>query len=412
LASGWHHDTVTGAARDATGPPARPGVAVVPAGRLRRARLAILVAFLVNGAVIGDWVPRVPAVKHALGLRDGPLGLALLGFGLGAAAALLGAGRLVARFGSRPLVRLAGIAYCAALVGPALAWNLPSLALALVLLGAAAGLYDVAMNAHASLVERSAARPLMTGFHSMFSLGGLAGAVAGGLAARAGWSPLRHFLLAALCLGVLATASSAWLLPAVADVARHGPGRRRPRVPWSRPLLLLGLVGFSSVVGEGAAHDWSAVYLHDSLGATPAASAAAFAAFSLAMTAVRLVGDGLQRRLGPVRLVRASGLVAGAGFGLGLLADRPAAGVAGFALLGAGLACVVPVAFSAAGNLDDGPAGVAISRVAAISYLPIFVIPPIIGFTADQVGLPLALGIPVVFAAVVATGARGVASAA
>jgi hypothetical protein len=113
-----------------------------------------------------------------------------------------------------------------------------------------------------------------------------------------------------------------------------------------------------------------------------------------------------------VRLVRLSGLVAAGGFGLALLADRPPAGVAGFALLGAGLACVVPVVFSAAGNLGGGPAGVAISRVAAISYVPFFVVPPIIGFTADQVGLPLALGIPVAFAALVAACARGVATAA
>ena len=397
---------------------------------LRRARVAVAAAFLVNGAVIADWVPRVPAVKHALGLRDGELGLALLGFGVGAALALLGvAGRLVARFGSRPVVRAAGAAYCAALAGPALARDLPSLAAALFLFGAAAGLYDVAMNAHASLLQRTAGRPMMTGFHSLFSLGGLAGAVAGGLAAAAGWSPLRHFLVAAACLGALALLSSAWLLPATADApttepdvpnsfsggtdpSPRTPRSTRPiRAPWSRAVLLLGLVGFSSVVGEGAAHDWSAVYLRDSLGTSPGMAAAAFVAFSLTMTAVRVVGDWLQTWLGPVRLVRLSGTVAAAGLGLGLLGDRPATGVAGFALLGGGLACVVPIAFSAAGNLG-GPAGVGISRVAGISYLPIFVAPPVIGLVADQVGLPLALGLPVAFAALVAACARVVAPAA
>jgi predicted MFS family arabinose efflux permease len=117
---------------------------VASSTRLRRARVAVSAAFLVNGAVIADWVPRVPAVKHALGLRDGPLGLALLGMGVGAAAALLVAGRLVARFGSRPVVRATGIAHCATLIGPALAWDLPSLAGALFLLGAAGGMFDVA----------------------------------------------------------------------------------------------------------------------------------------------------------------------------------------------------------------------------------------------------------------------------
>ena len=387
---------------------------VASSTHLRRARVAVSAAFLVNGAVIADWVPRVPAVKHALGLRDGPLGVALLGMGVGAAAALLVAGRLVARFGSRPVVRATGIAHCATLIGPALAWDLPSLAGALFLLGAAGGMFDVAMNAHGSLVERTAGKPLMTGFHSLFSAGGLLGAVAGGLAAGAGWSPLRHFVLAACCLAAVLLVTSAWLLPAAADAgrpARDAAASGRPRVPWSRPLLLLGLLGFSSVVGEGAAHDWSAVYLHDSLGTSAGLAAAGFAAFSLTMTAVRVVGDRLQTRLGAVRLVRLSGLVAATGFGLGLLAEQPLAGVAGFAMLGGGLACVVPVAFSAAGNLD-GPAGVNISRVAAVSYLPMFVVPPLIGFVADRVGLPLALGIPVVFAVVVAACARGVAPAA
>jgi Major Facilitator Superfamily len=397
----WHHE---------------PVIRSAPAD-LRRARVAVAAAFLVNGAVIADWVPRVPAVKHALGLRDGELGLALLGLGVGAALALLGvAGRLVARFGSRPVVRAAGAAYCAALVGPALARGLGSLAAALFLFGAAAGLYDVAMNAHASLLERTAGRPMMTGFHSLFSLGGLAGAVAGGLAAAAGWSPLRHFLVAAACLGALALLSSAWLLPATADAPQPtDPNPPDPsklgRPPWSRAVLLLGLIGFSSVVGEGAAHDWSAVYLRDSLGTSPGMAATAFAAFSLTMTAVRVVGDRLQTRLGPVRLVRLSGTVAAVGLGLGLLGDRPVTGVAGFALLGGGLACVVPIAFSAAGNLG-GPAGVGISRVAGISYLPIFIAPPVIGLVADRVGLPLALGLPVAFAALVAACARGVATAA
>jgi MFS family permease len=183
-------------------------------------------------------------------------------------------------------------------------------------------------------------------------------------------------------------------------------------VPWSRALVVLGVVGFSSFFGEGAAHDWSAVYLHDVLGTSPGMAAAGFAAFSLAMAAVRFGGDRLSARFGPVRLVRASGLVAATGFGLGLLAHQPAAGVAGFALLGAGLACVVPITFSAAGHLGGALAGVAISRVAAISYLATFVGPPVIGLVADLAGLSVALAIPVVLAGVVTLGARAVATAA
>jgi MFS family permease len=377
----------------------------------------VSVAFLVNGAAIANWVPRVPAVKAALGTSDGPLGLALLGLGVGAAVALLAAGRVVARFGSRPVTRVAGIALCAALVGPGLAGDLPMLALSLALFGAASGLMDVAMNAHGALVERYYGRPVMASLHGLWSVGGLVGAVTGGLAARAGWTPARHFAVAALCLGALLVAGTWRLLPASLDVAPAGPRggaerRRGSGMPWSRPLLLLGVVGFSSFFGEGSAHDWSAIYLHDVLGTSPGMAAAAFAAFSLAMATVRFGGDRLSARFGPVRLVRASGLVAAAGFGLGLLAHQPVAGVVGFALLGAGLACVVPVTFSAAGHLGGGLAGVAISRVAAVSYLATFTGPPVIGLVADVVGLSVALAIPVVLAVVVALCARAVATAA
>jgi MFS family permease len=396
--------------------------------------VAVSVAFLVNGAAIANWVPRIPAVKAALGTSDGPLGLALLGLGVGAAAALLVAGRVVARFGSRPVTRVAGIAVCAALVGPGLAGNLPMLALSLALFGAASGLMDVAMNAHGALVERYYGRPVMASLHGLWSVGGLVGAVTGGLAARAGWTPARHFAVAALCLGALLVAGTRRLLPAAADrpttaaapaqpVAPSGSpadpvgglaggAAPRVRVPWSAPLLLLGVVGFSSFFGEGSAHDWSAIYMHDVLGTSAAMAAAAFAAFSLAMATVRFAGDRLSARFGPVRLVRASGLVAAVGFGLGLLAHQPVAGVVGFALLGVGLACVVPVTFSAAGHVGGDLAGVAISRVAAVSYLATFAGPPVIGLVADLVGLSVALAIPVVLACVIALCARAVATAA
>jgi len=395
--------------------------------------VAVSVAFLVHGAVIANWVPRVPAVKAALGTSDGPLGLAMLGLGVGAAASLLVAGRVVARFGSRPVVRVAGVAVCASLAGPGLAGDLPLLAVTLGLVGATSGLLDVAMNAHGALVERGYGRSIMASLHGLWSVGGLLGAVTGGLAARAGWSPARHFAVAALCLGATVVVGTRRLLPAAADAAPTGPVPAAPGapvqspggpredggtpgrgsgVPWSAPLLVLGVVGFSSFFGEGSAHDWSAIYLHDVLDTSAGMAAAGFGAFSLAMAAVRFAGDRLSARFGPVRLVRASGLVAATGFGLGLLAHQPLAGVAGFALLGAGLACVVPVTFSAAGHLGGGLAGVAISRVAAISYLATFVGPPVIGLVADLTSLTVALAIPVALAGVVALCARAVATAA
>jgi fucose permease len=167
-------------------------------------------------------------------------------------------------------------------------------------------------------------------------------------------------------------------------------------------VLLLGLVGFSSLVGEGSAADWSAVYLHESLGSTPGFAAAGFAAFSLAMAACRFVADRLVARFGPVSVVRAGSLVAAGGLALGLAVHEPAAAVAGFALLGVGLAPVVPITFSAAGNTGLGPTGAILGRVVTISYVGLVVGPIAIGWVAEQVGLRAALGIPAALALLVA----------
>jgi fucose permease len=336
-------------------------------------------------------------VKADLGLGEGELGTALLGM---AAGTLVGA-----RFGAWPVERLGSRvttwactpALCSALVGPALAGDLAGLIVALVVFGVLSGLLDVAANANAVAVERAYGRPLLSGLHGMWSLGGLAGAAAGGLAAAIGATPLLHFGIAALVLG----AAGLVLLRRLGEGAEPDPGRRasptggRGRVLWSATVLLLGLIGFSAYFAEGTAADWSAVYLRESLGTSSGLAAAGFAALSLAMAAGRLVADRLVARLGPVRVVRAGALVGAGGLTLGLLVQEPAAGIAAFALLGLGLAPVVPVAFSAAGNTGLGPSGPILARVVTLGYVGSIAGPVVIGWTAEQIGLRAALWLPV-----------------
>jgi MFS family permease len=311
---------------------------------------------------------------------------------------------------------VAAIANAALLVTPALAWNLPSLLAALGLFGISIGLLDPAMNAHGVVVEQRRARPIMAGLHSMWSIGGLVGAVTAGLAARAGWDPLAQFTVAAIVLSAVAVIATRGLLPAEVDAvpipAVRGDQRLRAGAVggWGRAVLLLGLIGFCSFLCEGTAADWSALYLQD-LGASPGAAAAGFAAFSLCMAAGRLVGDRLTVRLGPVRLVRDGSLVAAGGLSLGVVAGNELVAVVGFGLLGAGLAAVVPIAFSAAGNLG-GPGGVGIARVASIAYLGTLAGPPAVGFTAEVVSLRFALLIPVALCVLIAICAAGVIPAA
>lgn len=269
------------------------------------ARLAVAAIFVVNGALLGTWASRIPAVQEGLGLSPAELGLALTGVPVGLMPAVLAAGWLNTRRGSRSVTAWSAPLCCAALPPLALAPGLWWLALGLVAFGVASGTLDVAMNTEAAALERRHGRPLMSGFHGLFSVGGLAGGACGGLAAGRGITPLPHCVGAALLLGALALAATPRLLPTPA-MPPSGPAFARP----TQSLVGLGVVACCGLLIEGAMGDWSAVYLRDALAAAPGPAAAGFAAFSLAMAASRLAGDALTHRLGPARLVRLGALLA------------------------------------------------------------------------------------------------------
>jgi MFS family permease len=383
------------------------GIAV-PA-RLRRTRVSVAVSFAILGMAEGMWVARIPAVKHALHLSDGLLGVALLAAPAGLVLVVLLAGRLVDAFGSSRLTRLSGVAVALLPIGLGLAVNMATLMLALLAFGIAAGLLDVAMNAQAGEVERRLGRPLMSSFHACYSFGGLAGALLGGLFAWAGIGPLPMFLAAGPPLAILAAVTGRWLLPGRAEppvpAPSAGPAAAPGQSRMARRLLVLGLLAFCCMVGEGAAGSWSAVYLRDNLGTSAGFAAIGFAAFSITMAFGRLFGDRLAARFGPAALLRGCGLLAAAGLAAGLIIASPVAGVAGFAVFGAGLSCTVPQLFSAAGNADPGRRGAGIARVAGLGYLGVLTGPVLIGGCASLVGLPRALGIPVLLLLLVAASA-------
>ncbi len=378
--------------------------APTPPPELRRARGAVAAVFFALGAIVGNLFPRIPDLKQSLGLGEADLGFALLGFSIGSVAALVVAVRLVARFGSRPVVRAATALLAASLLAPALARGVASLGAGLALLGAANGLLDVAMNAHGVRVERAFRRPLLSSFHALFSVGFAAGGALGGVAAAIGLGPGLHFALAGAGIGLPVWIATGALLPAAADRAvAESAARSSDAAGLGSPSVLpLGAIAFCSFLGEGSAADWSAVYLREHAGAGPGAAAAGFVAFSLAMAGLRFVGDPLTARFGRVAVLRASGLVAAAGLAFGLALAGPVGGALGFGLFGAGLALVVPVAFSAAGSVAEaGEAGRRIARVAALGYAGSFVGPPAIGLAAEWLGLRAALGIPAALAAVI-----------
>jgi predicted MFS family arabinose efflux permease len=345
----------------------------------KRARAAVSALFFLNGAGMANWVVRIPALQDRLHLGAAALGIALLGVAVGALVAMPLTGRVVARHGSRPVARAAALAFACALALPALATSLTLLTLALVVLGAANGALDVAMNSQAATVERHYGRPIMASFHALFSLGGLTGAAIGGSVAAHGIGPMPHLAVVAFGAGVAALWATRGMLPANADAAPGSPSFARP----TRVLLVLGVIAFCVLFGEGAMADWSAVYLRNVVGAGPGLAAAGYAAFSLAMAAGRSVGDALTIRLGPTRLVRAGGAVAALGLSCALLVAQPWAAIVGFGAVGAGLSTVFPTLLATAGRLQGQTSGTAIAAVSTFGYTGFLAGPPIIGFVAE-----------------------------
>ncbi|MFG2086772.1 MFS transporter [Spirillospora sp. NPDC048824] len=371
---------------------------------LGRARIAVTVAFAAHGLLSAAWVVRIPQIKEHLGLSEGSMGVALLGAPIGVVAAVRFAGRIVARWGSRATTIAAGVAGAVSLIPLGLAWNLGALIFALLLLGASLGLMDVAMNAQGVAVERAYGRPLMSGLHGSYSIGALLAALAGSGAAYAGVPVPLHLAAAATVLTALLAIGCRDLLDRSADalpgLAEHVEPAERAPAPVAGSssrwlLVMLGVIGLCSFVGEGAMADWSAIYLREDLGTGPGFAGLGYAGCAVAMTAGRLAGDRVVARFGPVPVLRAGSLLAALGLGSGLAAGHPVAAVAGFTLFGLGVAVVAPVTFSAAGNIPGVPAATGISRVTGVGYLGLLGGPPVIGFAAQGVGLAWALAVPV-----------------
>jgi MFS family permease len=364
------------------------GVAADIRSTLQIPRLAVLGVFFTNGVVIGTWVVRIPAVQQRLDLGEGLLGVALLGAAVGALAAMPLVGALVSRFGSRRIVGTTAALLVLALVTPALAPSLLSLVLALMLLGAANGGLDVAMNAQAVVVERGYGRSIMSSFHAAWSFGGLAGAALGGLLASRGVGPLPHFSAVAILAAVAFAVAYKPLLPSHADASEEdAPAFARP----TRALLGLGIISFCVLLGEGAMGDWSAVYLENTLDTGPGFAAAGYAAFSLSMAFGRLFGDWFMERLGPATVVRSCGVLAATGLGIALAVAQPLVALFGFACAGAGFSIVFPAALSAAGRAEGIATGPALAAVSTAAYTGFLVGPPFIGFLAEATDLGYAL---------------------
>lgn len=358
--------------------------------------------FFVAGTAMGSWYPRIPEVQRELNLSHGELGLALIGPAVGALLAMPTTSWLIARSSSRAVATTAAFLLCAVLVLPVISPSLGLLFVALLALGAANGVLDIAMNVQAVGVEERYRRPIMSAFHGLWSVGGLVGAAVAGLAAGAGISAREHLLLVGIVLAIVTAGAFRFLLPPDEDEVHDGPVFVRP----NRALAGLGIIAFCALISEGAIADWSAVYLRNTLETTPAFAAAGYAVFAAAMVVGRFTGDWATVRLKPFGIIAYGGLLVGIGLGAGLLIGEPWSALVGFAAVGIGLSCSFPVLLSVAGQMSDMPPGMAISAVAMFGYTGFLVGPPVIGFVAELTGLRVGLSVVVLLGVMMAVLAR------
>lgn len=377
---------------------------------LKRARVATMLIFLVCGVGLSSWAPMVPYAKDRLGLHDGQLGMLLLFLGLGALVMMPVAGVLINRFGTRVVIAFAAGTMAVVLPLLILVSSMPLMAVALFVFGAGVGSIDVAMNAHGVQVQNLYGRPIMSSLHGLFSVGGLVGALGLGALVKAGLQPLHAALGISLLLVVITASQYRHFLSfqveretiAQFTAATGNPAKKPKRFPWlAGSIFFLGFMCFSVFLAEGAMLDWSAIFLRDSKGVSQEFSGMGYAAFSIAMAAMRLMGDGLVARWSGNAVVLGGSILAALGLALSIWSPWVSLVLFGYVLLGLGAANIVPIFFSAGGRLPGISPTVSVPAITTIGYAGQLAGPALLGFIAYQYSLAAAFGFTMVLMLVV-----------
>lgn len=347
-----------------------------------RPRWAVAAMFFANGFILGGWAPQIPLFLTRLGITETTLGLLLVGFGLGALVAMPSAGFFISRYGSRATLKVAAIACAPALLLVVAVPNLTVAVFAFIAFGAVFGGMDVTMNANAVAVERRLDRAIMSSSHGFWSLGGFVGGASGGYLIEA-FGPLGHAAIVSAIALLLVLLS----LPHI--ITEELPGAdQKARGGWPRgaTIYLLGVVALFAMIPEGAVVDWGALYLAQDFGATVATGGFGYAAFAGAMAIMRFAGDGLRDRFGGVNTLRVSAIIASGAMLGAAFAPGAAVAIGFFAVAGLGIANIVPVVFSAAGNQPGMASGAGMSVVTSMGYSGILVAPSAMGFAGERIG--------------------------
>lgn len=361
-----------------------------------RAKNATKLIFLVCGLGIASWAPMVPYAKERLELNDGNLGLLLLMLGLGAIAMMPVSGIIAHRYGSRKVILIAAVVMAVMLPLLLLMTSPVAMGLVLFVFGSAVGTVDVAMNSQGVQVENMSPKPIMSSLHGLFSVGGLTGSLGLGFLMKLGLQPVAAALAIAILLIVIVT----WKYPDLLSLDTERPARQaapaktnqRSRLWLNKYVIFLGLLCFAVFLSEGAMLDWSAIFLRENRGIEESFAGLGYAAFSVAMAAMRLVGDKLVARFDGKIVVVSGCILAAAGLMLAIITPWLVSALLGFILLGLGAANIVPVFISEAGKIPHVPASVSIPAITTIGYAGQLAGPAILGLIAHHFSLGSALG--------------------
>jgi fucose permease len=349
-----------------------------------RGRWAVAAMFGVNGFIMGSWAPQIPFMLPRHNITEFTLGLMILLFGVGAVGAMTFAGWLINHYGSRKITGLFALIACVSFAVIIFAQTIPIACIALLMVGATGGVMDVAMNSNAVEVEARLNRAIMSASHGFWSLGGFIGAGTGGWLIGKLGEETHALISTGIALSVVIAAYPFM----ITESSHQEQGAEKPKYAWPKnpSVYILGLMALFSMIPEGAVMDWGALYLSKEMGAPISVSALAFSFFAGTMAIMRFAGDRVRNSFGAIKTIRYSAVIAAVGLCAGGLAPTPYLAIAAFTLTGLGIANMVPIVFSAAGNQPGLSPGAGISLVTMMGYSGILLAPSLIGFIAEHSG--------------------------
>jgi len=354
-------------------------------------RIAIKIAFFINGFIYANWSARLPRIQELYHADNGTISLIFLASSIGAVGIMPFTGWAIVKNGSRSIILFAMVLYCIAVPLIPFMPGITALIALYFSMGIVTGMLDVAMNAQAVMVEKLYNKPIMTSFHALFSIGMMLGAWSGSLFTLLHFDLLHHFsIVIGIALLAVAWASRNLVRDKPDPSIKHdGPLFRLPNTA----LIGIGIITFCCMLGEGAMSNWSVNYMENITHATRSLAPIGLSAFAAAMTIGRIFGDRIRLKLGDRKMIIVGGVVAFIGLSTALLFPQPYISILGFFLVGLGLSSIVPIAYSISGNVKNLPSGVGLAMVTTVGYSGFFVGPPIIGFLADWQNLQFALGV-------------------